>query len=189
MAKNAAGHVETRLGFVLLIGAALIVGVAIAADGQVARALNGIGGLVWIAAGYKVVTPLRLEHTFTRNLLLVIGLTIALVLLVRPSDYLLAIASFAGAGLAVAVAAQSRPVEWALAVPGLWLPVHLSVAIARVAERSVRDLPTHVRTDPPPTAALVPLAMVLSAWIAGRFVEVVRRLDVPLIRVRHEPVD
>ena len=157
-----------------LLAAATVVGLAIVADGQTARTINGIGGLVWVVAAGLLVVSLRREALFWHRLVLAAGLALTLVLLVRPSDYPRAAIGFAVAGAVVGLTATRSTGEWALTVPGLWLPLHLIVAIGRVVERSVRDLPAHVRTEPPPTAALVPLTMVVAAWAGGVLIEFLR---------------
>jgi hypothetical protein len=163
-----------KLGFVGLIAAALLVGGAIAADGQAARTINGIAGLLWIAAGAAVVWSLRGDEGFLPRLLVSGGLTLTLVLITRPSDYLSAAIGFTVAGAVIAATAPGRERSWAVTVPALWLPVHLAVALARVADRALRDLPAHVRTEPPPTSALVPLVMVIAAWLGGAVFSLVR---------------
>lgn len=157
-----------------LLAAATAVGLAIVADGQAARTINGIGGLVWVAAAGLLVISLRQEAFFWPRIALATGLALALVLLVRPSDYPRAAVGFAIAGAVIGLTATHLTGEWALTVPGLWLPLHLIVAIGRVVERSVHDLPAHVRTEPPPTAALVPLTMVVTAWAGGVLIEILR---------------
>jgi hypothetical protein len=51
------------------------------------------------------------------------------------------------------------------------LPEHLGVALVKAIVREIRNQPANVRTDPPPTAALVPLAMIVAAWGAAMLVE------------------
>jgi hypothetical protein len=156
-----------RWGFPLLIAASAIVAVAIMADGQVARTVNGIGGLLWIAAAAKIVSALRKDAQFARKLLMCGALTLTLVLVSKPSDYLSAVIGFGLAGAVVASSIRPQSVAWAQVVPAIWLPVHLGVAVAKAVDRAVRDLPNHVRTEPPPTSAFVPMAMVLAAWIGA----------------------
>jgi hypothetical protein len=78
-----------------------------------------------------------------------------------------AIVGFTLAGAVVASSIRPHSVSWAQVVPAIWLPVHLGVAVAKAIDRAVRDLPNHVRTDPPPTSAFVPMAMVLAAWLGA----------------------
>jgi hypothetical protein len=99
--------------------------------------------------------------------------SLALVLLVKPSDLLWAAIGFAAGGAAIALLASGRQYDWALLLPALWLPVHLLVAISRALVRALTGGEAAVRSDPPPTAALVPCAMVLSAlagaWLVQRW--------------------
>jgi hypothetical protein len=158
---------------VLLAVAAGIVGLAIAVDGAAARAINGVGVLCWIVAAGLLVRELRGVRRWRPAALLVVAIVLVLALLVRPSDLFAAAVGFFVAGAIVAASAPDRPLGWALLVPASWLPAHVSLAIGR----SILDGGTSIRTDPPPTAVLVPLTMVLAAgvgailvarWRAGR---------------------
>jgi hypothetical protein len=62
----------------------------------------------------------------------------------------------------VVIVAVDRLGGWALLAPAIYLPVHLVIGIGRAM---VTD--GGVRPDPPPTAALVPLAMLLGALVGG----------------------
>ncbi len=77
-------------------------------------------------------------------------------------------------GSLLGIVVKKRRLEWAGFMAAIWLPTHLLVAITRVIERSIRDLPAHVRTDPPPTAAMVPFAMVVFALLGSRVVDIVQ---------------
>ncbi|MGI8475551.1 MAG: hypothetical protein ACR2OO_04160 [Thermomicrobiales bacterium] len=156
---------DSRFQWGALLWAALLVGAAIATGGAISQGLNGAGGLLWLAAAASVVAASLRKPGALVRLPLAFGLTLGLVLLVRPSDILWATVGFGLAGASLQLLAGGRSAEWALVVPALWLPTHLLVAITRVVERSVRGLPAHVRTSPPPTAALVPFAMVAAALI------------------------
>src|SRR5581483_2849320 len=102
---------------------------------------------------------------------------VTLVWFVRPVDLVLSVIGFAVAGAVVAVVGRDRPFAWALAVPATWLPVHLLTG----AVRGFIFRHGQIRTDPPPTAALVPLSMVLAAGAAGAIVawQLARRADAP----------
>lgn len=175
-------------GITILIAASLIVAVAIIASGQVARAINGVGGVLWIASTVLLIRHLRGTQQFARLLTIASSITLVLVLVTKPSHYLSAIIGFSIGGAVVAYAARSQELAWSAMVPALWLPVHLGVAVVRAIERSVRDLPTTVRTEPPPTAAFVPFAMVLAALLGGFAVQMWRQRHVstPVVR-RHRP--
>ncbi len=152
---------------VLLLGAGGVVALAILVGGPVARILNGVGALMWVtAAGWMLVALRRPANR------LAIGLTglagaLLMAVLVRPGTYPEAIVGFLVAGAAVALVANERSGIWALLAPALYFPLHIGVAIGRVAlSGGVRE----VRTDPPPTAAFVPLSMIVAAAVAGALV-------------------
>jgi len=154
----------------ILIAAAVVVGIAIVLDGAAARGINGIAGLMWfLAAGLLIRFTIKQSGGWT-TFGLTIVISFVLVLLVKPSDLMWAAIGFTIGGALVALVARSEREKAALLLPAIWLPTHLLVAIGRVAERAIRDQPARVRTDPPPTAALVPLAMVIAALVGGLIV-------------------
>ena len=155
------------LGGGALVAAGVLVGIAIAADGAVARSINGIGGLVWLAALCLLARSVRREPRRLVGAAAVVGAALALTFLVPPSELLPAVLGFAAAGAATAAVVGRRGISWALLVPAAWLPVHLGVAVGRAAWRAAVDGAPAVRTDPPPTAVLVPLAMVVAAGMGG----------------------
>jgi hypothetical protein len=165
--KQRIPSIDERWGFPILVAASGIVALAIIADGQVARTVNGIGGILWLIAAFVLVKARRSAPQFLPKLLPCGALTLTLVLISKPSDYLAAIIGFGVAGAVVAASIRLNPVEWAQIVPAIWLPVHLGVAVGKAIYRAVRDLPNHVRTEPPPTSAFVPMAMVLAAWLGA----------------------
>jgi hypothetical protein len=154
-------------GIALLILASLVVAIAIIADGQVARTVNGIGGLVWITSVVFLIRQLRTDSRFTALLAISATFALVLVLLMKPSDYLSAAVGFAIAGSVMGYVAKSHPLNWSATVPAFWLPIHLLVAISKVVVRAIRDQPGSVRTEPPPTSALVPFVMVFAALLGG----------------------
>jgi hypothetical protein len=113
------------------------------------------------------------ERNFVVMFCVVVGECLALVLLLKPSNLTWAIVGFAIGGAATAFLVSNRSYDWALLLPALWLPVHLLVAISRALVRALTGGETAVRSDPPPTAALVPFAMVVSAlagaWLVNRW--------------------
>lgn len=155
------------IGAAGLVLAGALVGLAIAADGAVARAVNGVGGLLWLGSLGVLAWSVRREPGRVVGAAAVLGAALALTFLVRPSELVPATLGFAVGGALVAGAARRRELVWALLVPAAWLPVHLGVAVGRAVVRSLTDGTPAVRTDPPPTAALVPLAMVLAAGLGG----------------------
>ena len=146
----------------LLVVAAGVVGLAIAADGSLAGLLNGLGGLCWLVAAVALALGVQRERRL-QGALVTAGVVLILALVVRPSDLAAALVGFSLGGAVVALAVGNQPLRWALLVPAAWLPAHLAIAIGR----AVVDGDPRVRTDPPPTAALVPLAMVLAALAGG----------------------
>ena len=161
--------VERRpdVGVVGLVLASLLVGVAIALDGAAARAINGLGGLLWIGAGVVLVVAPRAGRDRSRVVAAAVGTALILALWARPFDLVSAVPGFLAAGALVGWIARERRVKAALLVPALWLPVHLVVAIGKAILRAATDGAAAVRTDPPPTAAVVPLGMVVAAAFGG----------------------
>jgi hypothetical protein len=73
-----------------------------------------------------------------------------------------AIAGFAIAGAAIVLLGGDRTGGWALMAPAIYLPVHLAIGIGRAVMRG-----SELRVAPPPSAALLPLSMVIAALLAG----------------------
>jgi hypothetical protein len=168
---KAKSHYVGQLPVIGLVSASLFVAVAILIGGNAAKAINGIGGLLWIGSAIALVRSLTGERRFVIMLGTVSFETLILVLLLKPSNLAWSVLGFALGGAAIALLTSNRPYDWALLLPALWLPVHLLVAISRAIVRAIGDGDAAVRSDPPPTAALVPFAMVVSAlagaWIIG----------------------
>ena len=157
-----------------MIAASLIVGLAIATSGPLGKTVNGIGGILWIISAVAFGLRLKSTPNWVRNASIAFALTLTLVLLVKPTDLIWAAIGFTIAGMLLSFFVSERRLEWAGLMAAIWLPTHLLVAIVRVIERSIRDLPASVRTDPPPTTALVPFAMVVCALLGSRIVEAIR---------------
>jgi hypothetical protein len=155
----------------MLITASLLVAAAIAIGGGSAKLLNGIGGLIWIGSAVLLVSELKGVAQFAPVFIFTLVECLVLVLIVKPSNFAFAVVGFAIGGASIALRASVRSADFALLLPAMWLPMHLVVAISRAAIRMVTDGGTSVRRDPPPTAALVPFAMIVStlagAWIIG----------------------
>lgn len=147
--------------------ASLLVALAILIGDPLGRAINGIAGLLWIASAVVTMRRIRSDPRWVPLLLLAASVTTVLVVATRPSHYLSAAIGFAVAGAIVAAAARPPELAWAATVPALWLPLHLGVAVIRALDRTIRDLPASVRTEPPPTSALVPFVMVIAALLGG----------------------
>lgn len=160
-----------QAGGLLLLAAGAIVGVAIAADGAIARGVNGVAGIAWIASAIMLVRSQKGRVAFAPRLAAVIAIGIVLVLLVKPSNLVWALIGFGVAGAIISFAIPRNGVVWAKILPALWLPEHLGVAAVKAVVREIRDRPANIRTDPPPTAALVPLAMIVASWGIALLVE------------------
>lgn len=171
-------HIELgpeRTGRALLIAAAVVVGIAILASGSIAKGINGIAGILWFVAAGIIVASLWRARRRNLGFAVTFVITLTLVLLVKPADVLWAALGFTVAGAIVAFVFAERPAGWATLIPALWLPCHLLVAAGRAIGQELIDGTTHVRTSPPPTAAIVPLVMVLAAWLGGVVVIRARR--------------
>ncbi len=156
-----------RFSAELLLLASVLVGVAIVLDGAASRFVNGVAGLTWIACAVLLVREGWSTSGKGRLFGTILLIDLVLVLAVRPSDLLWASLGFLVGGALVALVATGNRERMALLLPALWLPLHLSVAVVRAVDRAIRDLPANVRTEPPPTAALVPLTMVVAAYAGG----------------------
>jgi hypothetical protein len=145
-----------------LILAGLVVALAIFVGGSAARALNGLGAVLWVGSG--VVLALSLPRPDRLPLAWIAAVVTGGLLgaVIRPSTFDVAIASFAIAGAVVVFLGGDRTGGWALMVPAIYLPVHLAIGIGRAIIRG-----NEMRVAPPPTAALLPLSMVLAALLAG----------------------
>ena len=90
---------------------------------------------------------------------------------IRPSTIELAFVCFVVAGALVVAAAGDRSGAWGFLAPAIYLPVHLIIGIGRAMLRE-----SGMRTDPPPTDAILPLCMILAAAVgAGIAASFVRR--------------
>lgn len=148
-----------------LILAATVVGVAIVVGGSAARALNGVGALLWLASavwlGYTVPSVPRRAAGW----LAAIASGFLLGAVIRPAGLAEAILWFAVAGAVVGLASGDRSGAWALLAPAIYLPVHLLIGIGRAIMRG-----GGVRTEPPPTMAILPLVMILAAAVGGALI-------------------
>ncbi len=160
-----------RLGTAGMVTAAALVGVAIAADGSAARLFNGVGGLLWLGSFAHNAWSVRRSPHREWSGVLVLGSSLVLAVGIKPHDPLLALLGFGAAGALVAGLGARPAVTWALLVPGAWLPLHIGIAIARAVMNSATEGAVAVRTDPPPTAAIVPLVMVAAAIAGGWIVQ------------------
>lgn len=154
-----------------LIAASLVVALAILANGSAAKMFNGIGGVLWLASAVMLLRSLRTSDRFRAYFTLVFAVCLLLVLLVKPANLIWALIGFGVGGVLVGSITGVQALDWGPLLPALWLPTHLLVAVARAAIRSIEGSHAPVRTDPPPTAALVPFAMVVAA-LAGAWLVV-----------------
>jgi hypothetical protein len=151
-----------RMAAAGLVLAAAVVGLAIVVGGTTARSLNAIGAVLWLASGVLLSVSLPSAQRHMLGWVAAIAGGFILGALVRPGSLGEVIVWFALAGAIIVLAAADRTGVWALLAPAIYLPVHLLIGIGRAI---LRD--GGVRTDPPPTAAIVPLAIVLTAAAAG----------------------
>ncbi|MGN6032719.1 MAG: hypothetical protein ACTHQE_13780, partial [Thermomicrobiales bacterium] len=68
----------------------------------------------------------------------------------------------------IGMAAKADPILWAKLIPGLYLPMHIGTAVLKAVGRSALGMEASIRSEPPPTAAVVPFVMVVAA-VAGGF--------------------
>lgn len=160
----------------LLLLAAVLVGIAIVVDGQLGRVVNGVGGAIWLVAAVLLGRELRGARRPWFGAAAVIVVIATLVLVVRPGDMFAALIGFALGGAIVAALVVDRSVVWSLMMVAVWLPGHIALRVALAALAGE----TRVRTDPPPTAALVPATMVVAALAAGTLVDRLRRRHLSL---------
>ena len=156
-----------QLGTYMLLLAGLVVAIAIASDGAVSRAVNGVAGILWVASAWVLANALRRDDKFWTKLLGVTAICLVLVIFIRPSDLLMALAGFGIAGAIVAATTGSRGFVWATLLPALWLPVHLGTAVVKAVYRAITDQEATIRSDPPPTAAIVPFTMIVAAMFGA----------------------
>lgn len=152
-----------RIGTVLLIVATLVVAGSILAGGDVGRLLNALAGICWFVAAGMLVSAALKSSRDVAIWVIVIGLTAVVAFVIRPSDLILAAIGFGGAGILVGLLARDHELLWVTLVPGLYLPFHIGTAVLKAVGRSMMGIEASIRSDPPPTAAVVPLVMVAAA--------------------------
>lgn len=148
----------------LLLIAAAIVGIAISMDGDGRRIVNGIGGVIWIVAAFRILLQALAVRVTLRQYLLVAAVILVLSYLIRPSEPLWAAIGFGWGGVLVGWIGQEKGSKLGALLGAMWLPAHLLIAVGRAVVRNMQDEPAALRSDPPPTAVLVPLIMVACAW-------------------------
>ena len=162
-----------NIGTSALIGSTVVVGAAIAIDGQVGRVLNGTGGLIWFgAAGVLAWAAAKTGESRTKWLV-AIGLTAAVAFVAKPTDLVNATLGLGIAGAAIASFVRERQILWATLIPALYLPTHIGTAILKAIGRNILGMESSIRSEPPPTASVVPFVMVAAAiaggWLVSRW--------------------
>ncbi|MCV0404551.1 MAG: hypothetical protein K5924_12725 [Chloroflexi bacterium] len=160
---------QERIGTITLAVATVIVGASIVTDGTVSKALNGIAGITWFASSAMFILEGKRRGATGLQWVGIAALTAAVAFVVKPSDIVLATIGFVPAGIAAAMIVGKQPVFWAKMIPALYLPLHIGTAVLKAVVRNAMGNEASIRTDPPPTAAIVP-AVMLGAAIVGGFI-------------------
>lgn len=155
------------IGTAALAVAAALVGLAIALEGTAGSIVNGAGGLLWFAATVMLVVAGVKTRPAVWLWLLLAGLTLLVAFVVKPSAMVPTLVGFIPAGFVMATMAARSKLLWAVLVPACYLPAHIGTAVVRSVVREMLGNDAPLRTDPPPTAAMVPLLMVVCALIGG----------------------
>ncbi len=152
-----------RTGTVVLLAATILVAISILLDGTPARLFNGLAGVTWFSAtALLAIAGWRASRRQSLWLAL-IALTAVVAFVVKPTDMLLAVVGFAPAGFVIGMLARDGRVLWGTLVAGLYLPFHIGTAVLKAVGRSLTGGEASIRSEPPPTAAVVPLVMLLAA--------------------------
>lgn len=156
-----------RIATTTLAVATVIVGASIVADGQLARALNGVAGLTWFTSSALFILEGRRQGSTSLQWTGITALTAVVAFVVKPSDIVLATVGFVPAGFVAARISGRNPMLWAKMIPALYLPLHIGTAVLKAAGRSALGMESSIRTEPPPTAAIVPAVMLAAAMVGG----------------------
>lgn len=156
-----------RRATLILAAATILVGASIVADGDLARALNGVAGLTWFAASAMFIIDARRRGASIRQWLGILVLTAIVAFVVRPSDIVLATIGFTSAAFIAGMVNRRDPMLWAKLVPALYLPLHIGTAVLKAAGRSALGMEASIRAEPPPTAVIVPAVMLVAAIVGG----------------------
>jgi hypothetical protein len=92
---------------------------------------------------------------------------IAVAFVVKPSAIVPAMIGFVPAGFVLSALAPRAKLLWAALVPAWYLPAHIGTAVLKSAANSMLGNDAGLRTDPPPTAAIVPLVIIGCALGGG----------------------
>lgn len=161
---------ENRLhaiGTVTLLVAATLVGIAIVLDGDAGSIVNGVGGLLWFGATAILVVAGAKSRPAPWLWVLLVGVTLIVAFVIKPSAMVPTLIGFIPAGFVMATMAARSKLLWAALVPACYLPAHIGTAVVRSVAREMLGNDPPLRTDPPPTAAMVPFLMVVCALIGG----------------------
>lgn len=158
---------QERIATGTLAVATVIVGASIVADGQLAKALNGIAGVTWFASSAMFILEGRRRGSSPLQWAGITALTVVVAFIVKPSDIWLASAGFVPAGFIAARIAGRNPMLWAKMIPALYLPLHIGTAVLKSVSRNALGIESSIRTEPPPTAAVVPAVMLGAALVGG----------------------
>lgn len=162
------GKVMTfRSGSALLLVAAAMVGIAIVLEGTAGRLINGAGGVLWFASAANLLIVAIRTRSPAWLWLALVGLTVLVAFVVTPSALLPTLLGFVPAGFLIAWLAPRDRLLWAVMIPAWYLPAHIGTAVTRAAIRSAMGSDAPLRADPPPTAAFVPMLMVICALAGG----------------------
>lgn len=177
------------IGTAALLLGALLVGVAIVMDSDAGRVVNGLGGVLWFSGtGLLTLEAVRSRPSAWLWLLLA-ALTITVAFIVRPSAAVPTLVGCIPAGFVMAAMAPRAKLLWATLVPAWYLPAHIGTAVVRAALRELLGNEATLRTDPPPTAWMVPLLMVVCALVGGlaavRTIRTGGRGDLEALPFRH----
>jgi hypothetical protein len=164
-----------KYGTTALVGATVVVGAAIEIDGAAGRALNGAGGIIWFASAGVLAWAASKTAEPPRQWVIAVGLTAVVAFVAKPTDLAYAVSGLGIAGAVMASTAASRPILWATLIPAIYLPMHIGTAILKAIGRSILGMESSIRSEPPPTAAIVPFAMVVAAIAGGWLVSKFRR--------------
>jgi len=161
-----------QIGTGTLIGATAIVGLSIVLGDAPGRVLNGLGGLTWFASAAMLAVEGKRRGAPWMQWAAIGAMTASVAFVVRPSDLTLATLGFGASGLLAGAIAKRDPVLWEKLVPAFSLPMHIGTAVLKAAGRSALGTEASIRTEPPPTVAIVPAVMVAAAiaggWVASR---------------------
>lgn len=147
--------------------ATVVVGASIVADGNLARALNGVAGLTWFASSAMFIVEGRRRGSSSLQWAGITALTAVVAFVIKPSDIVLASIGFVPAAFVAGSMVKRDPMLWAKMIPALYLPLHIGTAVLKAAGRSALGMDASIRSEPPPTAAVVPFVILAAAMVGG----------------------